>query len=91
MNIYIDKPLTVERRGYERSALIMRGNTIVAEVFNERAEWESHYKNAALMAAAPTLLAALIEMLKYAEGYEDEDHVIAARAAIAAATGEGQS
>lgn len=44
--------------------------------------------DAALIAAAPDLLAALQEMLKYAEGFEDADHVIDARAAIARATGE---
>lgn len=43
--------------------------------------------NARLIAAAPDLLAALQEMLKYAEGFEDADHVIDARAAIARATG----
>ncbi len=34
------------------------------------------------------LVAALQEMLKYAEGFEDADHVIDAREAIARATGE---
>ena len=42
---------------------------------------------AALVAAAPDLLQALQWMLSFAEGYEDEDHVIYARAAIARAKG----
>lgn len=42
--------------------------------------------NARLIAQAPALLAALQDMLRYAEGFEDADHVIAAREAVARAT-----
>lgn len=50
--------LAVVTRGYERSALVKRGNTIVAEVFTDT-EPGDQYKTAALIAAAPDLLAAL--------------------------------
>lgn len=44
--------------------------------------------DARLIAAAPDLLAALQEMLIYAEGHVEEAHILYARAAIARATGE---
>jgi hypothetical protein len=50
--------LSVNRRGYERSALVVRGSETVAEVFTDR-EPGDQYQTAALFAAAPDLLAAL--------------------------------
>lgn len=50
--------LTVFTRGYERSVLVKRGTTIVAEVYTDT-EPGDQYTTAALFAAAPDLLAAL--------------------------------
>lgn len=61
----------------------MGGENMLADDSSARA-------NANLVAAAPDLLAALQEMLKYAEGFEDADHVIDAYAAVARATGKTQ-
>lgn len=51
-------PLTVTRRGFERSTLVQRGTVTVAEVFTDR-EPGDQYETAALFALAPELLSAL--------------------------------
>jgi hypothetical protein len=50
--------LSAVTRGYERSSLVKRGSTIVAEVFTDTDPGDQ-YETATLMAAAPELLAAL--------------------------------
>lgn len=81
-------------RGYERSALVVRGTTTVAEVFSDR-EPGDQYKTAALIAAAPDLLEALqyaLERFECIPEHRDEIGLYRtgarlARAAIAKATG----
>lgn len=85
-------------RGHERSALVERGSTIVAEVFTDR-EPGDQYQNAALFAAAPKLLEALNDLLddlqldmktSPASAYRmviSGQRIEQARAAIAKATG----
>ena len=79
--------LTVKQRGLERSALVVRGRTTIAEVFTDR-EPGDQYQTAELIAAAPDLLAAL-QLLVRGDGQPDEcaRAMRAARAAIAKATG----
>lgn len=64
--MYNMHPLTVTRRGLERSALVKRGTEIVAEVFTDR-EPGDQYETAALIAAAPELLAALQRIIRAAD------------------------
>ena len=78
-------------RGYERSVLIKRGSTVVAEVFTDR-EPGDQYKTSAVFAAAPDLLAAL-ELCRArlrSASYKDDATTYAlerASAAITRATG----
>lgn len=53
MNRYYALP-----QGHERSALVKRGNTVIAEVFTDREPGDQH-QTATLYAAAPAMLAAL--------------------------------
>ncbi len=89
--MYNMHPLTVTRRGLERSALVKRGAEIVAEVFTDR-EPGDQYETAALFAAAPELLAALQRIIRAADRMPIDsplDGIIdEARAAIARATGQ---
>jgi hypothetical protein len=88
--MYNMHPLTVTRRGLERSALVKRGAEIVAEVFTDR-EPGDQYETAALIAAAPELLAALRAMLAASDAGDMDSLANAssdARAAIARATGQ---
>jgi len=55
-------PLTIQLRGFERSAAILRNNVCVAEVFTD-SEPGDQYAMVALMAAAPDLLEALQQLL----------------------------
>ena len=91
------QPLTIKQRGLERSALVVRGQTTIAEVFTDR-EPGDQYQTAALIAAAPDLLAALQSLLAMPiKGhaladrlqFSDSGRAILdqARAAIARATG----
>ena len=73
-------------RGHERSALVKRANTVVAEVFTDR-EPGDQYQTAALYAAAPALLAALQGIMAGVAGCQKEPQYEAARAAIANAMG----
>lgn len=83
------KNYKAKTRGFERSALIVNGRGVpVAEVFTD-IEPGDQYETAALLAAAPDLLAALQALLD-----RDLEHrlhgfpeVAQARAAIAKATG----
>ncbi len=50
-------------RGHERSALVKRGHTVVAEVFTDQ-EPGDQYQTATLYAAAPALLAALQKLVR---------------------------
>lgn len=75
-------------RGYERSALVVRGTTTVAEVFSDR-EPGDQYKTAALIAAAPDLLEALQMIEEVASGrvpFVNNWVASVARAAIAKAS-----
>lgn len=92
--------LTVKTRGFERSALITEKGRTVAEVFTH-AEPGDQRNMAALYAAAPAMLEALLDALPYVEDVLSDPaqlaafkpgtvqrHAKAIRAAIAAATGE---
>lgn len=57
---------TVKTRGFERSALVMNGREIVAEVFSDREAADQH-RNAALFASAPDLLQALRDVMAMLE------------------------
>lgn len=50
-------------QGHERSALVKRGHTVIAEVFTDR-EPGDQYQTATLYAAAPALLAALQKLVR---------------------------
>lgn len=76
-------------RGHERSALVKRGHTVVAEVFTDR-EPGDQYQTATLYAAAPAMLAALQGLVDAVERFtnattEDWPELAAARAAISQA------
>jgi hypothetical protein len=82
--------LTVTVRGFERSALVKRGDNIVAEVFTDYEPGDQH-RTAALIAAAPLLLAALQAIVAQVDAPGATvrsitgDRIAAARAAIARA------
>ena len=73
-------------RGHERSALVKRGHTVVAEVFTDQ-EPGDQYQTATLYAAAPALLAELQGIMAGVAGCQKEPQYEAARAAIANAMG----
>ena len=75
-------------KGRERSALVKRGHTVIAEVFTDR-EPGDQYQTATLYAAAPALLAALQGLADAVERFtntpEDWPELAAARAALSQA------
>lgn len=76
--------LTVKNQGWERSALVMDGHAILAEVFTTTGR-ENQRQTAALFAAAPDLLAALRRLT---HPMADDSDLEFARAVIAQATQE---
>lgn len=78
---------TVKQRGHECSVLIKHGRDTVAEVFTT-IEPGDQYETAALLAAAPDLLAAAIDALEtFERRFPDSPTAHDLRAAIAKATG----